>query len=336
MGIAILCVMLFHVELLSRVVDLSSPPGWNWLAYETFWWCVDLFLFLSGLGCSYALQRHGTRQFYNRRLLRILPVVFLAGIIKCLFFENHFNWSDINDLRRLCCFDQWYIVTYLILVAAYPLIDKCLRRGLPGGFLLFIGVSLLPLAAMTLLPGPIYRLGIISWTLTRAPSFIVGAWLGNLYARRKDILAQYPLCLHAIWVVLMIAAYFWLQHVFGTTGFSTDTPVNLMIFVSLLLPSLCYLAASLLYRIDGEEGRTKHVLSTLALFGSLSLELYLVHEYIYGKIIRIPVDWNLFQFIPITFPLSLLAALALQKATALAIRMFTPHQSASSRAKTAD
>ncbi len=330
MGAAMLGVMLFH---LGNITSIDYSRGFiSWLAAETFWWGVDLFLFLSGMGCFYALRRHGTRRFYLRRAIRILPAVLLAGCLKSLFSEAPFNWGDPVDLRRLLCFDQWYIVTYLTLIASYPVMDGILRRSRLGGILLFASICLLPVAAMAILPAHVYRLGMISWTLTRAPAFVIGAWTASLYAQGGDLLGRYSPGRHAAWVLTATTIYFALHNHFGKAGFATDTPINLMIFVSLLMPSLCYLMTIAFNRIEGTKAG-KYFLLTLSVFGFLSLELYLTHEFIYANLLSFRSGWSLPGMIAVAFPLSLACSFALKKGSALLARPFrrlsrTPSQPA--------
>lgn len=315
-------VMLFH---LGNLFPAHGPLPW--LVRETFWWGVDLFLFLSGLGCSYALQRHGRYRFYIRRAERVLPVIILAGCLKSLASEGTFNWASIHDLRRLLCFDQWYVVTYLVLVALYPLMDKILRRFRHGGLLLFAVISIQPALAMAVLPSPVYQLGIVSWTLTRAPAFVLGAWMALLYAQGNDILKRFAPGVHLCWILAMAAAYFTLHQYYGKTGFATDTPVNLIIFVSLALPSFCYLSAKCLDRLhrsaELKGGGQTLFPRILALFGTMSLELYLVHEFFYSAMLSFSEEWSLPVFMLAGFGVSLLSAFLLHKGTAFLLRFLS-------------
>lgn len=85
MGIAISMVILYHLFCVDKSIMF-------WRVFYPGFMGVDIFLFLSSYGLCFSLNRNTTKNFYNRRFIRILPVYFLLAItityISALCGEN--------------------------------------------------------------------------------------------------------------------------------------------------------------------------------------------------------------------------------------------------------
>ena len=123
MGLSILGILLFHF-----FQDCRSS-GYNYTEYARFYFehvgssCVDVFLFLSGLGLFYSLKKNGeVRSFYAKRFRKILIPYFLVAIPAFIyldivskdsiskFFRDIFFVSFMKDGSILF----WYILLIMI------------------------------------------------------------------------------------------------------------------------------------------------------------------------------------------------------------------------------
>lgn len=128
MGIAILCVLLYHSYC------WVSIPDWVGNIFRPLFIGVDVFMCASGFGLCYALRKRDTISFYRRRLLRIYPsyaiMAFFVTLL-CVLNGSHFNLWDIfcqfSTLQYYCLgghrFD-WYLSALLVLYILFPFFFK--------------------------------------------------------------------------------------------------------------------------------------------------------------------------------------------------------------------
>jgi peptidoglycan/LPS O-acetylase OafA/YrhL len=81
---------------------------------------VDVFLFLSGFGLYFSLQKNSSALvFYKKRLLRILPSFLLFSIVLC--FERgtfqRVGWNPLLCLKSL--FSGWWYVVFILFAYAF-------------------------------------------------------------------------------------------------------------------------------------------------------------------------------------------------------------------------
>lgn len=189
MGLAMIAVVLFHH-------GWTIIPGVTAFFSRFGLWGVDIFLFLSGFGCVYALGKYDKGQFYVKRLIRILPTCLLAGILVCvadiwLHAERTDTWLPIKILSL----HRWYIQAILICYALCPLFLAILRRYRAWGLLaMVIVISLVGLLVPEM---EVFRL---TWILNRIPVFLVG-----MYVAIFDLkLTKWQLALSALCLVMAV------------------------------------------------------------------------------------------------------------------------------------
>ena len=291
MGVAMLSIMLSH----QRFVHCFP-----FNVFEAFGhWGVDIFLFLSGMGMVRSLESHSIRQFYGRRFLRLIPLCVFCGTLKYIAYLivgepienlkvglNLGVWSIFSlDLWFIHSIIIYYLLTpfYYWLLKNYPLFTMLVVYVLSIVFQLFfsqqVGFNWL---------NPI---GIMLYTIERMPVFLIGMLVTMYYDRitRKTFIYS-GICL---FVVVCIAVLFKL----GTI----PSIMNVWIYPLLSLGILT-LVASLMSVFMMTH---KYVINGLNYVGKHSLEIYLVHEFIFGTfLLTTYTRYNHFLLLIFVFVLS--------------------------------
>ncbi len=293
MGLSMLSIMLFHQY-------ITSVFPFNFF-HNFGHWGVDVFLFISGAGLVNSLKRHSIRTFYTRRLLRILPSCFFCGIVRFLvvlllgFFslelKERLNYSALT----LASLDLWFIHTILILYAITPFLYIFLKKWPLLTFSCI--VTLFFLNGLFIKPVVGYEwqspIGVFSWTVERLLVFSFGMY-ASINKDKISIRLSIPILflLMAICLALM-----------DKTGRSFRCLQACIYFtLALGMPALLYLSICILKIIP-------YPLHHLIVFmGSYSLELYLVHEFLFWTLKIAFENGNPWILLPLGFILSFLFA----------------------------
>lgn len=132
MGYAMLCIVFFHS---------SFPIAETSLFYAIKNLCdigVDIFLFVSGIGIWFSLNKHANVAAYvQRRCLRILPAFLIVNTLWFLvmdFVLYHAPiWTFIKDITTLSFWldgklTTWYLSSLLILQIMSPVIIRWIKK----------------------------------------------------------------------------------------------------------------------------------------------------------------------------------------------------------------
>lgn len=293
MGLAMLSVMLFH-QYFTSVIPFN--------AFHNFGnWGVDVFLFLSGMGLVRSIERNPLPVYYKRRFKRIIPSCILCGTTKYIVFL--LLGSSVATLKEslkmgwwsLASLDLWFIPTILILYVISPFLYDLLRKW-PVITIIVISIAML-VNGLTLRPIIGFNWtspeGVLSHTIERLPVFAIGMFVA---IRQKwiDNKIHYSMLFLLIAVVIILLAKFGVR-LHGNTAYS---------FLSLAfgIPALIIVN---IYVLKIMPNSMKRCISFL---GEYSLELYLVHEFIFWSLKVIFINACPWLLLPAGILLSCLAA----------------------------
>ena len=259
-GLAIALVILYHCD--------GVLGGTNFLHGEVG---VDVFLILSGFTLALSSVTMPLRQFVSRRLMRIYPSYWIA-LILCLVLMDHFfnqtrSFADIfqhaigvHGFSRLVYFSDisgsfWFIS---LILASY-VVFAAVRKHLDNLSLLFALTGFLTLLATVVYQENGHFGGLISLAV-RIPSFFVGLIAGRLLGVGTAEI-RFDLTLG-----LGLLSFYYLTFFRGIACNYTLPAIGIILTWVGLRPYLARFA----------EGR--FVLSTAALIGVYSYEIYLFHQ----------------------------------------------------------
>lgn len=263
-GLAILWIMLFHSSL---------SFGWSplHLIKATGYAGVDVFLFLSGIGLFYSMEKDPSpRSFYKKRALRVLlPYLIIAlsyegirwgrGQITGVEFLE--NITFVSYWRRGYA-TYWFLAAIVVFYLVYPLIYQVIkRRWFWAEAVLLAGAF--GLAWWLYQDQPLfYR---INGFVFRIPIFLIGCFLAPAVKNGRP-LKTIPT--GAVCVIVALVCWFLWVICGGDYWF-----FRMYLFIPLSI-SLTLLGSMVLSWIP-----ERHLIQRVLLFfGGMTLELYLVHE----------------------------------------------------------
>lgn len=292
MGIASLWIYYFHVFPIHLLETFHTPNRVD-VYIKFIGFCgVDIFLVLSGFGLYYALIRrcpespgeYGT--FLLRRCSRIYPV-FLPVTIFIAFVDN---WTVRELIGKTIgvvqLFDNvyahlWYIPCIMIFYLLVPFYFKLYRRC-KHTFALTTGVCALVITLSYLLQGHIrYDLYAI---IIRIPVFLVGIYMGQLAFSNQPLkFRDYNIALIVL-IAGVLCSYQFTQGRISELYPCFGAALNLFIAppIVLLVSGICEFCSSHVKR-DLLIRPVRGIYKIFAALGRVSLEFYVVHEWIFLK-----------------------------------------------------
>lgn len=264
MGFAILWVMLLHSGL---NIDAEPLHTFKRLGFAG----VDIFLFASGLGCSYSLNKNpDIISFLKRRAVRVLPTWWTFLIIWWLchgqmkidwswqaFFGNFFLVQAFIDWRQ--CFN-WYVSAMLITYLLAPYCFELTERKM--SWRAFAGVEFILL--LMCLPYLNHDYLIL---ISRLPIFFAGFYIARLARQGAVITRQGAIGLAIAFLIGSTVLTFCMRQY--PEQLLTDLGLWWYPFL-LITPGLCLGMSLVLSRAP----LLNKILSTV---GALSFEIYLMH-----------------------------------------------------------
>lgn len=261
MGCAMVSIMLFHQ------VWLKGLP---FLAFRLVGhFGVDVFFFISGYGICHSLMKNSTKEYFKRRLTRILPPCLLIGLIKYLL--SKFGTKELRDIDvswlTILGFDMWFIVGIIIMYILSPLFFRLLKNY-------YLYLAVFAISAICVLTTEYSE--VFSNTIIRAPAYILGMLLAKHKTNLPDSYLNYG-------VIIVFAAIVYKV----LLAFAIIDGVELLtfIFLSIGIPSLCWWLGKL-----GNVLSKYNCHKPILFFGTYSIELYLWHEFIYDWVWGINTD----------------------------------------------
>jgi peptidoglycan/LPS O-acetylase OafA/YrhL len=293
MGISILSIMMCHQY-------FTSTFPFNF--FHIFgYWGVDIFLFLSGMGLVNSLNKNTISTYYKHRIVRLAPSCILCGSIKFIIFTA--LGSTLVALKEclhlgvwsVMSLDLWFIHSIIILYIISPVLYKPLSKL--SYFSLIVILSIFLINELTLRPEVGYNwmtpIGVTAWTIERLPVFSVGMMMsigfGTIYHKIPQSL-----------VFLLLAIGLKILNKTYCPLYGIETCQKLCLILG--MPALIHLCIIMLKNVP------KTLYRALDFLGNHSLELYLVHEFIFFSIKISYQSVNPYCLLSFSFILSFLAA----------------------------
>lgn len=299
MGISILAVLCVHQSWIPH----SWLLNFNRLVVGPVFLAV--FFYVSGFGLSFSLRKHTLRAYYLRRFVRLLPVCVVCGIIKILLDNYgpaciqdssttsasslHTEWWTVLGL------DLWFIRCIIILYLVAPLLFQAVRRWGEAVFWASIPVSLVFVWLLSGYP-------IAFQPFLYLPIFVSGMAFGLGKFRLRKVGALLSVVLFLVYSALILASQFQL------IGFSHDLADNFCIYI--FVPYWTWLWAWV-----GSKLKSWHCDRPFVWMGGCTLELYLLHEFIYHCVFNGLEPGREWHFL-VALALSFLTAFLVNKAVA--------------------
>ena len=268
MGVAILCIMVFHTD------KLFVVPKFMEFIQRTGYHGVDVFFFVSAYGLFYSMKKHlPMKQWYMRRFNRVLPKYWIVTIFTGMMI--HWGLSDyikeVTFVGFLCPWVNheplfWYIPAALLFYLLFPIMYK--HRKVVT--LWFVPIAIVSYVVSYLLTGFLSSRGWSPYTpgfFGRIPVFL----LGMIIAEHEDsIREKMTLTSTVALVALSLCAFVLLQcNAMGITNV-LSFPCQDFFFMACSLPFI-FFVCSLLQRYI-------KILNPFILYcGRYSLEIYLLH-----------------------------------------------------------
>lgn len=267
MGIAMLIIILFHVDLARSDMFFGLRRMGNL--------GVDMFLFLSGIGLWFSwMKTPSYRHFYFRRLIRIYPAWL---IIACLYYLPRLHVHDAASLVNLIgeigfnwnfwLHDElsfWYIPAIMMLYLFAPPYMELIRRHSVYRWLLVVMIMWCILVEWVT---PIHHaVGHLEIFWSRVPIFFIGINMGEMVRQKRTIDGQGIWMLIIMFVMTSVSCFFLEQERHGQFPLFVERMLYIPLTITFIL-----ICNRVLRRTP------KWVNGALAFVGSLSLECYLIH-----------------------------------------------------------
>lgn len=209
MGVAALLIILCHAP--QYCVDIQGIPR-KLLVFGNVG--VDIFLFLSGMGCWFSLTKSPSYfPWLKRRFLRIfIPYTIVLLILRILsLWVNHVPWNEwllyFSTLRFWTHHDgMWYVALLVLLYPLAPLLFQGVEHSKSRIFTTIILITVL--LFITHFPvkdtdGVINTIIInLQWALKRGVNFIVGTYLAPYIKKGVKVNILFVIGLSALGCIL--------------------------------------------------------------------------------------------------------------------------------------
>ena len=241
---------------------------------------VDIFFLLSGIGLSYSIVKHSTKQFLLRRFRRLAYPVLIAAAGQAImegwsFPEYLFRASGIGLFIGKNYF-LWFISAITATYLLFPLYWRFFSRSRSK-----LRFTVLFIAAWYL--GSVLLDGVIPskvalLLMPRVQPFVLGVFFG--WAQQNGGLRLSRLALNAAALLSAAAGttlgWLWAFHGLPFLNFLPND------FVHCILAGFGFtvLLAELFGLLDRAGKATRVINKSFGFYGKLSLELYCTHEYI--------------------------------------------------------
>lgn len=328
MGIAIICILVFHSRFPLPYHTLPAFIANNGYAG------VEIFFLLSGFGIYFGINKsQSTKEFYKKRVLRILPYYLPIVLLFSLIAVSAGFWT-ISDLvnnmfmtgfwlnRGFKHIFDWYIPAILVMYFITPIYFRYYKKNKA----LTMSVCCITPILLVVLNNWFVDLNIryLYLFLCRIPIYFIGFALAEFWERHKEYRFSKlsTILLMLLFTVGLSLLLFWY---FSTNNWAEYTRYakEMLVCLFIVVPGCLFLAYLLSLFRD-------YKYPILTFFGSYTLTLYIFHERIlnigrvlfYKQISSNDLYVTFFNLICIT--ITIILAVFWQKAIDKLIRKYDP------------
>lgn len=232
---------------------------------------VDIFLFLSGIGCYYSLNKNtDLKEWYKKRFYRIFIPYLIIQIPFWIYYYINGTFDFLNELFIFTTIPfwtqhvgAWYVALLIPLYIITPFIHSLLNKKhkiiatiiIIGTITLFCNIDINNICNETT--------GNIQWAFSRIPSFIIGMLIAPLIKREYKVSIKTILLFTFLSVLLYISVH----------HFISD---DIFMWWCLTLPITIFL--SILTNII--QKKLSSIYKFISWMGIVSLESYLANIYL--------------------------------------------------------
>ena len=265
MGVATLLVIVVHLW------GADDAPQWIQNIQQFAQNGVDIFLFISGLGCYYSYTNNGTIKFYKHRAIRILPpyiIVLTAYILVQVLSWKYTFWESYSTNSIAAFFIQgivsgWFVSAIVVLYLITPLLCELLNKKPTAYWLVFAGVLIfLSQVSYYYISDTFYN--IKELFLNRIPIYMVGIFFGKYI---KDNEEKELMVTKTGFIILSISIFILF---FINSFFNKTFRMDFCHYISILLSPICVIWMTFLFN--------KYPCPALQEIGNISFESYLLNE----------------------------------------------------------
>lgn len=275
MGVAMLSIMLFHQRFINPAEYRFMMPFSNFGHLA-----VDVFFFLSGFGIVSSLKKNSLKTFYTRRALRLMPPCLFAGIIKSAW-TLFINGRSISWMT-LCSLDLWFIPALIMFYIISPMLFSAVKKFCSHALLICLAGSAIIAMVNYYIVEKVFCIDDIwslpytffIWPFWRFPSYAVGM----VIATAKLIwFTSSPRRMYIISIICFLGILA-LVSVDKLYGLPNPLGIRSMITFYLFIPGIPAIV-DVLDRINFSIPSVFQ--KYISFIGLMSLELYLVHEFVF-------------------------------------------------------
>jgi peptidoglycan/LPS O-acetylase OafA/YrhL len=280
MALAIVFIMVFHSFIGGQEVTFWQETS-NMLNVG-----VDIFLFVSGLGCFYSLSKEGRWwPFYRKRLRRLLPAYLLVAVPYYAFMSplpkglGAACWTFVYELSTLKFWAEgmrtfWFVPAILGFYAVAPFFFRLLRRDVLSAWALPVVVILLDVMVGLSQRGQTWPTEL--WS-SRLPIFLFGMLLAPAVKSGRRLTVWMNVVLALLLAVGFAGA---VGYGFVCDAWHLPIVVQRMSYIPFTV-GFVFLVSQLLML------EPRWLSAALTYLGGFTLELYLVHVSFAGRIVGV-------------------------------------------------
>lgn len=268
MGIASIWILIFHS-------DLIIPTVWGgWFVKDIGYGGVDLFFFVSGIGCYYSLCKDSDLfRFILRRIKRVLPVYFVTlslSIIIRLLFGTDITLQSV--LGNILCVQyilnngwtfHWYVSAMWLMYFLAPFFKSLVDRVEKKKDLIVI------VTFLCVFSFPFWNTQNLIIIVTRIPIFFIGLYIGKL-CQKEYIISKKMLIVEFIVMMIGLSSLFVFYRKYPDLLWGYGLYWYPFILIT---PPLCLFLALIIEKVK--------ILQKLEIVGKNSFEVYLINGEIF-------------------------------------------------------